>query len=806
MMHHPKGAPLPTRHSPASGERSAGLARQSQFVPARSPLAHTGNRPRHGRNHHRCAWRVTGLCLVTAVLVLLAGCAATKPKSGDADDSIARQMVEPTLQTPGPQDTGPINISGDEPSHAAPIKPEIEVGTGKFINEQVARAPTHGGEAPKGKVTFNFENQPIQAVVKAILGDLLQKNYIIAPGVNGNVSYSTAQPVRTEDAMPILETLLGWTNNTLIFKDGRYTVLPIKQAIPGNLTPRLAPAQVAKGYEVRIFPLHYISPSEMQKLLKPFAPPDAFVSVDTSRSLLILAGTPSELINYQRTINTFDVDWLKGMSVGVYNMQNQDVAKLLPQLDQIFGAKGESPLAGMFRFVPIEATNSVIVITSQPEYLDKARQWLERLDAGAGGAEAGQQLYIYDVINMKAADLADYLNQIFNGSAPRPHSDTGGSVGPGLTTIEVGGSRGVGDNNQRNQRRPTPTRSATPVTPRDGGPRITAVEQNNQLLVLATATQWNTIQLAARRLDIQPLQVQIEAKILEVQLTGKFSFGVQWYLEGLIGSQGGVGSEGRNQPGNQQAWLLGNAGVTPSDSDTFFYSFINNNLQAAIHAMESSGNTKILSSPSIVVTNNQEANIQVGDEIPVVQTFFQPGLGSFNAGGDSGTGGVGNTRFNTGSVSFRKTGIQLQVTPRVNPGGLVYMDIDQEVSKPGPTPGPTGNVPVSQRQIQTQVAVQSGQTVLLGGLIQQNESLTDSGVPLLSRIPILGKLFGSTSHNNDRTELLVLITPRVIRNSQEAGRITREYQDRFESLKPLRAKLEREERGDSSHTENGDKP
>ncbi|MGA7297815.1 MAG: type II secretion system secretin GspD [Rhodanobacteraceae bacterium] len=752
------------------------------------------------------SWRKIATCFLVMAMVVLAGCASTKPKSTAADDSIARQMVEPTLAQPPAPDTGPINLNQEQGQPDQPIKPEIEVGTGKFFDEKVARSPTHGGEAPKGKVTFNFENQPIQAVVKAILGDLLEKNYIIAPGVNGNVSYSTAQPVRTEDAMPILETLLGWTNNTLIFKNGRYTVLPIKQAIPGNLTPRLAPAQVAKGYEVRIFPLHYISPSEMQKLLKPFAPADAFVSVDTSRSLMILAGTPSELINYQRTINTFDVDWLKGMSVGVYNMQNQDVGKLMPQLDEIFGTKGESPLAGMFRFVPIEATNSVIVITPQPEYLDKARDWLARLDAGAGGGEAGQQLYIYDVINMKAVDLADYLNQIFNGSAPRPSSDTGGSVAPGLTSIEVGGNRnGSNSNNtRRQQRRSTPTRSAAAVTPKDGGPRITAVEQNNQLLVLATATQWNTIQLAARRLDIQPLQVQIEAKILEVQLTGNFSFGVQWYLEGLIGKSGVSGTAGRTQPGNQQAWALGNSGVTPADSDTFFYSFINNNLQAAVHAVESSGNTKILSAPSVVVTNNQEANIQVGDEIPVVQTFFQPGLGNFgNTTGDS-TGSVGNTNFNSGSVSFRKTGIQLQVTPRVNPGGLVYMDIDQEVSKPGATAGPTGNKAISQRTIQTQVAVQSGQTVLLGGLIQQNDSVSDSGVPLLSRIPWLGRLFGSTSRNNDRTELLVLITPRVIRNSQEAAKVTREYQDRFESLKPLRAKLRQEQDKTRNATRNGE--
>ncbi|HET8897274.1 MAG TPA: secretin N-terminal domain-containing protein, partial [Rhodanobacteraceae bacterium] len=435
------------------------------------------------------------VCLLVAGLVGLAGCATTRPHA-DQNTDIVAQMVQPVVAPPA-QDQGPIAM-GDEDAHKiVPIKPQVEPGSGKFINEKAARAPTQGAEAPKGQVVFNFENEPVQAVVKAILGDLLQKNYIIAPGVNGNVSYSTAQPVRSADAMPILETLLAWTNNTLIFKDGRYTVLPIKQAIPGNLTPRLAPAQTAKGYEVRIFPLHYISPTEMQKLLKPFAQADAFISVDTSRSMLIMAGTREQLENYQHTIDIFDVDWLKGMSVGVYNLQSQDVAKLMPQLDQIFGAKGESPLAGMFRFVPVEATNSIIVITSQPEYLERAQEWLLRLDAGASG-DAGSKIYIYDVLNVKSADLAGYLNEIFNGVSYTPSSDTGGSVAPGLNQTDVGGSRMGGNNSMggtqfgnRNQSRrqartTTPARSSGGGTATDGGPRITSVDENNQLLVLAT--------------------------------------------------------------------------------------------------------------------------------------------------------------------------------------------------------------------------------------------------------------------------------------------------------------------------------
>jgi len=175
-----------------------------------------------------------------------------------------------------------------------------------------------------------------------------------------------------------------------------------------------------------------------------------------------------------------------------------------------------------------------------------------------------------------------------------------------------------------------------------------------------------------------------------------------------------------------------------------------------------------------VVMNNQPAMIQVGNQVPVNQSYITPGLG---------TGGT--TIGTLGQVQYLNTGVILQVVPRVNPGGLVYLDVKQQVSNPT-TKDTNGNYTISDRSMQTQVAVQSGQTVLLGGLIQQNEGTTDTGVPGLNRVPILGRLFGTTSRNRDRTELIVLITPRVIRNSEEARQITDDYQQGFESLKPLR--------------------
>jgi len=741
------------------------------------------------------------ILLLSLGLALLGGCATPGPKDArraDGDILTADTILKPATPLPTDDGVSGIAISPEARSDRPPPKPEIEVGTAQFYKKQPGPSTGSSGE---GQVTFNFENQPIQAVVKAILGDMLQENYTIAPNVGGNVTYSTSKPIRREDAMAVLEMLLSWTGNAMVREGGRYTVLQSKDAIAGKLTPRVSATQ-QPGYALRIFPLKYVSPSEMAKLLKPYAKPDAFVSVDPNRSLLVLAGNPAELDNYQRTIDTFDIDWMKGMSIGVFAMQHVEVAKLMPDLDTLFGAKGESPLAGMFRFMPIEQTNSMVVITPQPEYLKQAEEWLYRLDRG--GAENSTQLYIYNVKNLKAVDIADYLSQIFLGTAGTSHSSSSsGRVGQGLRPITLGGLGGSGGSsmNYQNSLRPQAKEekaapvSSSPAAAAGGAAggkketdiRISAIEENNQLMIMAQPVEWEQIQAAIRKLDVQPLQVQIEARILEVSLTGGLSYGVQWYLAGLIGTAPGSAQGNGNYTypdftGNshdRHRTSLGAtaSGVAPTAASGFFYSFLNKNFEVAISALETSGQAKTLSAPSLVVLNNQEAQINVGSQLPVTQTSV---IGLNGVGSTAGTG--------YSSVQYLNTGVQLSVTPRVNPGGLVYIDVQQEVSNPPAGYSSTSgtNPAIEQRQLQTQIAVQSGQTIMLGGLIRDIDNTTDKHVPLLGRIPVIGNLFGNTSHDKQRTELIVLITPRVIASSDDARQVTEDYSRQFESLRPLR--------------------
>ena len=759
--------------------------------------------------------RTPMLCLATAVA--LGGCAAT-PKTYDQDNDMLREALNGTGSQRPPVDPRSELPPADTQQPQAATAPTRQLirGNQQFIRKP-APAPAARGGAPaadkeQGDIVFNFTNQPIEAVINSIMGDLLHENYSIAQGVKGDVSFSTSKPVNKKQAMSILETLLSWTDNAMIKQGDRYVILPSNQAVAGKLVPEMTVSQPAAGMSARLFPLRYISATEMQKLLKPFARENAFLLVDPARNVLSMSGTPDELANYQDTIDTFDVDWLKGMSVGVFGLQRASVGELMPELQKMFGPDSGMPLAGMVRFLPIERTNSVVAISSQPEYLREVGDWIHTIDEGGGNEP---QMYVYDVRNMKATDLAKYLRQIYGNGAIK--DDSAAKVAPGLRTRSLsslssnsssggmggsgglsnglgggmGNSSGMGMGMGGNQNASVDEEqdaeggeenldseadsgaeqggeSGTASKGIDASTRITAQKSSNQLLVRTRPAQWKEIESAIKRLDNVPLQVQIETRILEVNLTGELDLGVQWYLGRLAGNSSTTNIE--NTAGSQGALGAGGAAL---GSSSLFYSFVSSNLQVALKALETNGRTQVLSAPSLVVMNNQQAQIQVGDNIPISQTTVNTN--------------VSNTTLS--SVEYVQTGVILDVVPRINPGGLVYMDIQQQVSNAdlASISDSQTNPSISTRSVSTQVAVQSGQTVLLGGLIKQDNAESGSSVPYLGKIPGLRWLFGTTSKSKARTELIVLITPRVITSSSQSRQVTDDYRQQMQLLKPGRA-------------------
>ncbi|WP_458131706.1 type II secretion system secretin GspD [Pseudomonas sp. R3-41] len=724
---------------------------------------------------------VSRLALSCVATILLQGC--INPATQQDDRLLHEGLAGTEADNSSVRPLGKVAPTDNAQVSPQPPRQQIIRGNQHFVSKVAAR-PERKSEEGQSKVTFNFTNQPIAAVINTILGDLLNEDFSISQGVSGDVSFSTAKPVDKDQALSILETLLSWTNNALVRQGNRYLVVPANQAVAGQLTPQYRMPAPSIGLSAKLFTLDYISAVEMQKLLKPFARENSFLLMDPARNILVMAGTADELNNYQDTIDTFDLNWLKGMSIGVYGLQRANVAELIPELNQLFGPRSGTPLAGMVRFLPIERTNAIVAISSQPEYLDEVGRWIDTIDQG-GGYEP--QMYVYDVRNMKATDLAHYLRQIYVSNAVE-HKERA-QVTPGLRTITLSSNKNTGglgslssaptnsdeleprvdsletDELQEQQSEETPEGNSTTVGQTDNPVRITAQKSSNQLLIRCRPTQWQEIQAAIRRLDNPPLQVQIETRILEVSLTDGMNLGVQWYLGRLAGKSGTPGIQ--NASGSQGA--LGAGGAALKATDTLFYSFVSDNLQVALHALESNGNTRVLSAPSLVVMNNQNAQIQVGDNIPINQTTIN----------------LDNTSVSTSSVQYIQTGVILDVVPRINPGGLVYMDIQQQVSDASKIVDSNGNPSISTRSVSTQVAVQSGQTILLGGLIKQDEARQDNRVPYLGAIPGLGWLFSDKRSSHDRTELIVLITPKVISDGDAARRVTNEYRQKMQLIKPL---------------------
>ncbi|MGD9000138.1 MAG: type II secretion system secretin GspD [Granulosicoccaceae bacterium] len=660
-----------------------------------------------------------------------------------------------------------LEVPTEGASPASSLDEAIYAGTGSFINRAAATLQPQV-QVTGGDITLNFEKTDVQEVIKVVIGDLLKENYVIDPEVTGTVSLQTSNPVGREALLPMLETLLRMNDAVLVEEAGHYRISPLAGATQGTFVPSLNKRQLAPGFRIQVVPLQYIAAVEMQKILEPLVGEKAILRVDEPRNLLMLAGTSQELRSWLTTVDIFDVDWMKGYSVGLFPLEYTDAKTATEELKKIIGDKAEGMLGGMIRVEPLERLNAVLVITPQVRYLKEMRAWIERLDRP--GSEPGIRLYVYQVKNRKASDLAAVVGDIFAGQRARREEPAPAALAPGLAPVTLTSPTLEGQQETAagaapdSPQVPGQETGAAGLTLLEGTDvRIVADEQNNSVLVLATAAEYKIVEAALRKLDVVPLQVLVEASIIEITLTDELRYGLEWFFKNNTpsSSKTSQGLLNFNSEGDIGPIIPGFSYAVVDAADT---------VRAVLNALASDSKLNVISSPSLMVLDNKTAEIRVGDQIPVR-------IGTQTA--------VGGTSIE--SIQYKDTGVLLKVTPRVNAGGLVTMEISQEVTDVGPIEEQLeGNRRFLQRNIQSTVAIQGGETIVLGGLITENNSTSESGVPGLYRIPVIGKLFGSTSETNQRRELVVLITPQVVENQQDAVEITEEFRKRLKKLQPPR--------------------
>jgi general secretion pathway protein D len=682
-------------------------------------------------------------------------------------------------------------------------------GGGDLID--VTDATGGGGEGYE----LNFENTPIAMVAKAVLGDIMGQGYAIDPRVQGTISLSSGRAVPKSDLLYVLESVLRM-NNIVLVKDGsaNYRLIPLGDATGGGNTDSVA-GHTEPGYGVSVVTLRHVSAAALVKLLDSFAIRPGQVRADPARNLLLIQGTGPERRNTMETALSFDVDWMRGQSVGIFPIQYSNPEPIIAELEKVLDA-GEGGLSqGNIKFQVMARMNGILVVARKPDLLKAAETWIKRLDKSSTNRTG---VHVYRVNYGEAKQVAKVLNDIFVGggaggsfdtpssTAPRSASERlslgssqsggagGGAAGSGLGGGGAAGGRNAssagfqstlgtanGANANALEARSAGS-GASSASGGSGGPlldgvRITADASSNSLLIYANNENYEIILRTLAQLDRPQLQVAIDATIAEVKLNDTLQYGVQFFLQ--KGKVGGINSDGTTPLGQLTGTATGAAGAAASailgQTLPGFNFLVGTQSQpnVVIDALHSITDVKVLSNPSLVVTDNQVATLSVGDDVPI----------------STGTANVlttSNTVVNT--IDYRSTGIILRVVPRVSANGFVRLDIEQEISQAAAAASGGQNLTptISQRKVKSSVQVASGQTVLLAGLIQEQKNVNHSGIPLFDQLPAIGNIVGNSGHNITRTELIMFIRPQVIRDAIDAGQVAEELRTKLKgTLAPV---------------------
>ena len=727
--------------------------------------------------------------LVCALAVALASCATTSTNTIAEPPPARAAPVVPAAPSASGAAAG---IAAPQSASDAESRSRIYKGTGALVKPAPPSPPAAAPAA--GGVMLNFEGADLREVVRNILGDILNESYTIDPTVGGQVTIRTTTGVPRDSLPATLEMLLRMNGATMVKEDGIYKILPQAAAVRGNVTPQLGNSQRAlpAGYSVQIVPLRYVGTREMLRVLEPFAKDAQTIRVDDLRNMLILSGTERELRHLMQTIDMFDVDWMAGMSVGLFTLQSADVKTVMQDITRALGDPGTSPLTGILRIIPIERLNAILVITPQPSYLDEAKKWVERLDH-AGGEAGGVRFYVYSLQYQHADKIGPLLQQAFTGRSTQATTTGAPTVAPGTpagTIVSppsfVGGTQVTPP---AGAAPPPPTQTTNPAAAALAAARaaaggaegigivrnlqVVADKDNNTLLIVATPAEYGIIEQALKKLDIPQRQVLMEVTMAEVTLHDNLSIGVEALFQNLSPShRGSAGLFAGSTPFNPQSTTTAGTGAGLGIPSSTNFSYILNSakfpggIQAILNLMDNYGNTKVLANPQLAALDNQKATIKVGDRIPICQQTI--------------VGNVSNAVTTTSQ--YIDTGVLFQATPHINASGVVTLDVQAEVSIPGATQNPCDAPPINTRSVQTLLAVPTGQTMVMGGLIRDSRVAGTEGFPLLSRIPVIGGLFGSQSLNINRVELVIMVTPRVIEGETGAAEIIEDLRRRMERL------------------------
>lgn len=636
--------------------------------------------------------------------------AVQQPGRGVVPD--AKEPPKATLPEPSsakPRETTPSEKSPTEPPAPAEVKqPATELVAP--VEKVVPTKPSRASRvrAAGGAVTFFFDDADIFEVAHTVFGEVLKVNYIIDPKVKGRVTFRTVTPIPRDEVLPIMEIILRLNGIGFVEEQGLYRIVPLTE-VPKELVY----AQVGKEPE--------------------------------------------------------------NVAIELFTFKN---VNLKDSMTDIESAIGLTVKGGTVRVLPIYRLNALMVIASTKEKMEYVRKWIDAFDTMF--AVARPKIYVYPLQNSKAAHVASLLQSIFSGGAPAT------TTTPTARTTTSTPSTSSFSTSTPYSSTPSPT-TTTPATTTSTAPRLGAAavatgtgflvtpdtrvfadEIANSLIILATPADYAFIEETIKKIDTLPRQVVIEGLIASVTLTDKLDFGIQWTIQNDLNIKG-------FKPFSRDINISGPLALDtriPSPTFTFTAYDAAGAVKLLLQSLASEGKAKILAAPHILVSDNREARIQVGSQVPLATSTMQTPIGT----------GTTVTYTSTSTVQYKDIGIILKVKPQVNESGLVSLELSQEVSSIGAEKviiADQAYDSIDKTEATTNLVAQDGETIIIGGLIREDITKSRSGIPFLSKIPILGYLFGSTLDESKRTELIILLTPRVMKNQKEARDVTSDYVDKY---------------------------
>jgi general secretion pathway protein D len=711
--------------------------------------------------------RSVGASAVCAALLLSVACSNVE-KVGSSDyvydevmstDLSARFPADAARPTPGsPPPRSQIYRGG--------------AGDGELDESLSARNQAEVTTSGNGGFDLNFQNADVSAVTKALLGDLLSVNYSVDPRVQGTISLTSARSVSQSDLLPLFESALKIVGAHLVKEGTIYKVVPAGEAQGNGVVDRQGARNIEPGYGISVLPLRYVSAQVVLRAIDSFASKPGMARVDANRNLLIIQGPSTERASAIEAALALDVDWMKNQSVGIFPIRNASPETIIAELQNVFETGREGTASSLIRFQPVSRLNAVLAIAQNPKMIDQVASWIRRLDQSDYD---NTTVRIYRLRFGNAKVMANILREVFTGqpasATATPANSDLSQLTPGSMTKRLSSS----DSQQPQTEASISTRTAPPQNdsgepassrvavdissgPSNGSGsqpallpnvRITADTANNSLLIFANRDQYKIVERAIFELDRAPMQVAIDATVAEITLKNELQYGVQFFLQGRRNSIGFGTSDvlRRVIPG-------ANLVLGPNEDP-----------RLVLNALRRFTDVNVLSSPALVVLDNQQALLQVGDEVPIATR--------------SAVDVTVPTAPIVNNIEMRNTGVILKVTPRVNANGVVTLDVIQEISNVVKGEGATLTPTISQRKIQSSIAVASGQTVLLGGLISNRSEKGKSGIPILSELKNIGDLFATNSGSQERTELIIFIRPQIIRDGIDAQLVAEELRSKL---------------------------